>query len=223
MTEEKKPESNNEETAPAKVVQPVRKAAASSTVATLTPVTTEKPEKSTAAAEPEAAGELTCEEQAKAVMYRFMMQNAALGFLPIPVIDVVTIGGTQLAMLAGISKIYGVDFKQNKVKPVIASLLGALGYDFAVRMIAGALFKSIPVLGFVAGIATMPLMGAASTYAVGKMFIQHFESGGTFINFNVDEAKKYFVQYYKEGVQEAIGMKDKLLKPRASKTAAEVN
>ena len=223
MTEEKKSESNTEDTAQAKAAQPAGKKAppAASAVATLAPVTQGETASETVSVKP--AGELTTEEQAKAVMYKYMMQGAALGFLPIPVVDVVTIGGTQLAMLAGIAKIYGIDYKQHMVKPIIASLLGALGYDFAVRLIAGALFKSIPVLGFVAGMATMPLMGAASTYAVAKIFIQHFESGGTFLNFDTQEAKKYFSQYYKEGVQEAIGMKDKLLKPKASTTAGEGN
>jgi len=156
-------------------------------------------------------------------MYRYMMQNAALGLLPIPVVDIVTIGGTQLAMLNAIAKIYGLDYSQHMVKPIIASLLGALGYDFVVRGVAGALVKTIPVFGLLVGVASMPVMGAASTYAVGKLFIQHFESGGTFINFDAEEAKKYFSQYYKEGIQVAIGMKDKVLKPKASSAAGAEN
>jgi uncharacterized protein (DUF697 family) len=215
MTEEKKSGNSTQETAQPRVAQSAGKTA-SATLATVTPE-----EKASEKGSAGPAGELSREEQAKAVLYKYMMQNAALGFLPIPVVDVVTIGGTQLAMLSGISKIYGIDYKQNMVKPIVASLVGALGYDFAVRIIAGALFKSIPVLGFIAGMATMPLMGAASTYAVGKVFIQHFESGGTFLNFDVQEAKKYFSQYYKEGVQEAIGMKDKLLKPKAAPSVEE--
>ncbi len=224
MTEEIKSESKTEDQAKAKGAQPARTASpAGSAVATLAPVTSGDTTSETDVAEPVAAGELSREEQAKAVMYKFMMQNAALGLLPIPVVDVLTIGGTQLAMLAGISKIYGIDYTQNMAKPIIASLLGALGYDFAVRVVAGALFKSVPVLGFIAGMASMPIMGAASTYAVAKIFIQHFESGGTFLNFNIEEAKKYFSQYYREGVHEAIGMKDKLLKPKAQKAEGEGN
>jgi uncharacterized protein (DUF697 family) len=219
MTEEKKSESKTEDSAQVKVAQPASKTAAP---AAATAVAVEKVSE-TGSTAPQAAGELTREEQAKALMYKYMMQNAALGLLPIPVIDVLTIGGTQLAMLGAISKVYGIDYHQNMVKPIVASLLGALGYDFAVRGIAGALVKTVPVFGLLVGIASMPIMGAASTYAVAKVFIQHFESGGTFINFDAEEAKKYFSQYYKEGVQEAIGMKDRFLKPKASTTAGVGN
>lgn len=230
MTEEKKPVSKAEDTAQANASQSAGRAPSSPSpapsaagVATLAKEDPEEADSNIEFAVLEESGAESREEQAKAVMYKYMMRNAALGFLPIPVIDVVTIGGTQLAMLAGISKVYGVDYTQHMAKPIVASLLGALGYDFAVRIIAGALFKSIPVLGFVAGMATMPILGAASTYAVAKVFIQHFESGGTFLNFNAEEAKKYFTQYYKEGVHEAVGMKDRLLKPKAPTAAGEGN
>jgi uncharacterized protein (DUF697 family) len=220
MTEEKKSESRTEDSTQARAAQPSSKAAAPAAAAGATAVAVKaEPEK--AAASPEAAVELTREEQAKALMYKYMMQNAALGLLPIPVVDVLTIGGTQLAMLGAISKVYGIDYHHNMAKPIVASLLGALGYDFAVRGIAGALVKTVPVFGLLVGIASMPIMGAASTYAVAKIFIQHFESGGTFINFDANEAKKYFSQYYKEGLQEAISMKDRLLKPKAPKAPGE--
>jgi len=228
MTEEKKQAGKGEDRTQASASQTADRATSSpaqsaSVVATLSKECPEEADSDIELAELEETGDESREELAKAVMYKYMMRNAALGFLPIPVIDVVTIGGTQLAMLAGISKVYGVDYTQHMVKPIVASLLGALGYDFAVRIVAGALFKSIPVLGFVAGMATMPILGAASTYAVAKVFIQHFESGGTFLNFNAEEAKKYFTQYYREGVQEAVGMKDRLLKSKAPTAAGEGN
>lgn len=222
MTEDKKPADRVEDAVQGKAAKEAGKAPApEASVATMT---SEKESEADAEFElPEVDAEQSKEEQAKEVMYKYMMRNAALGFLPIPVVDVLTIGGTQLAMLGGISRIYGIDYKSHMAKPIIASLLGALGYDFAVRIVAGALFKSVPVLGFVAGMAAMPIMGAASTYAVAKIFIQHFESGGTFLNFDVDEAKKYFTHFYKEGVSEAVRMKDKLVKPKTSAAAGEGN
>lgn len=243
MSEEKKPETRAEETAPPKATQEVKAAPPAAKVA---PAVTAAPAVSTAVAPAAKTGasvatmappvteeetattlesvtELTREDQAKALMYKYMIQNAALGLLPIPIIDVITIGGTQLAMLNAISKVYDIDYSQHMAKPIIASLVGALGYDFAVRGIAGALVKTIPVFGLLVGVASMPIMGAASTYAVGKIFIQHFESGGTFINFDIEEAKKYFSQYYKEGIHVAIGMKDKVLKPKISSAAGADN
>jgi len=42
---------------------------------------------------------------------------------------------------------------------------------------------------------------------VGKVFMQHFASGGTFLNFNPDEVKEYYSQMFQEGKQVAADMK----------------
>jgi hypothetical protein len=42
-------------------------------------------------------------------------------------------------------------------------------------------------------------IGAASTYAVGKVFAEHFESGGTFLDFDEEKAREHFKAMYEEG------------------------
>ena len=37
------------------------------------------------------------------------------------------------------------------------------------------------------------------TFAVGKVFVQHFESGGTFLDFDAATAKTVFREYFAEG------------------------
>ena len=53
----------------------------------------------------------------------------------------------------------------------------------------------------------MTILAGATTYAVGKVFIQHFESGGTFLNFNPDSVKEYYETMFKEGQSVAENMK----------------
>ncbi|MDE2463441.1 MAG: GTPase, partial [Alphaproteobacteria bacterium] len=43
---------------------------------------------------------------------------------------------------------------------------------------------------------TLPSLAAASTYALGKVFIQHFESGGTFLDMDPDKVSAYFKEQY---------------------------
>ena len=45
----------------------------------------------------------------------------------------------------------------------------------------------------------MPAAAGASTYAVGQVFIQHFESGGTFLDFDPDKVKAYFAEQVEKG------------------------
>ena len=59
--------------------------------------------------------------------------------------------------------------------------------------------KAIPVLGSFIGGFTTSLTGAAATYALGKVFTQHFDQGGTLLNFDPVESRKYFQEAFEEG------------------------
>jgi hypothetical protein len=45
----------------------------------------------------------------------------------------------------------------------------------------------------------MPSSSAAFTYAVGKVFLQHFASGGTFLDFDPKTVREYFAKMFDEG------------------------
>ncbi len=66
------------------------------------------------------------EEAASQLVDRFSLWSGAAGLIPVPLIDVVAVGGVQLQMLRKLSEIYGVPFTDNRGKSVIASLAGAI-------------------------------------------------------------------------------------------------
>src|SRR5271169_5928031 len=45
----------------------------------------------------------------------------------------------------------------------------------------------------------MPSLPAAFTYAVGKVFVQHFASGDTFLDFDPKTVREYFARRFEEG------------------------
>ena len=49
--------------------------------------------------------------------------------------------------------------------------------------------KFIPGGGTIIGSVGISVFGAASTYAIGKVFVRHFEGGGTIASFSADAAK----------------------------------
>jgi hypothetical protein len=53
------------------------------------------------------------------------------------------------------------------------------------------------VFGMLAGAFVMPVLSAGATYAIGKAFVQHFESGGTLLDFNPPDYRE-FVKAQKE-------------------------
>ncbi|MBV5324615.1 MAG: DUF697 domain-containing protein, partial [Rhodospirillaceae bacterium] len=123
------------------------------------------------------------------------------GVIPFPMMDIAAVSGIQIKMLAEIARLYEVEFVDNWGKSTLTALIGgAVPHWLAVGTV-GSLIKAIPVLGSAIGFATMPLLSAATTYAVGKVFVQHFESGGTFLDFDVQMAKDVFKEHFAKGKQ----------------------
>jgi uncharacterized protein (DUF697 family) len=138
---------------------------------------------------------------------RYMWLSGAAGLVPVPLADLVAVSGVQLKMLADISKIYGVPFHANRGKMAIASTMGyvlphALSYG-----LIGSLIKGIPLVGTLAGDPAMALFSAASAWALGTVFIQHFESGGTFLNFDAEAVKEYYREQFASGRKMASNQK----------------
>ena len=82
-------------------------------------------------------------------------------------------------------------------KLVISALLDGLLPTYATARVAGSLAKIVPLEGTVSGMITMSAFGGASTYALSKVFIQHFESGGTLLTFDPIKVKEYFAAQFK--------------------------
>lgn len=121
---------------------------------------------------------------------RFAVWSGVAGLIPLPVVDVVAVGGLQIQMLRRLSQVYGVAFSENRGKALIASLGGAL-IPASSGMGAASALKAVPVVGTMASGVVMPVLSAGATYAIGKAFIEHFESGGTLLDFNPPDYREF--------------------------------
>jgi uncharacterized protein (DUF697 family) len=151
------------------------------------------PVKDQAAASPPAAER---EEVATKLVDRFAIWSGVAGLVPLPVVDVIAVGGLQVQMLRRISQIYNVDFGENRGKAVIAALAGCM-IPATSGMGAASALKAVPLFGMLASAFVMPTLSAGATFAIGKAFIQHFETGGTLLDFNPPDYKE-FVKAQKE-------------------------
>ena len=140
------------------------------------------------------------DEVASKLVDRFSLWSGAAGLIPIPLVDMAAVGGVQLQMLRRLSEIYGVPFSENRGKSIIASLAGAVIPASTATTTAvgvGSLVKSLPGVGTAIGALTMPVFSAGATYVIGKVFIQHFASGGTLLDFNPPDYRE-FIKTQKE-------------------------
>jgi uncharacterized protein (DUF697 family) len=143
--------------------------------------------------------EMTPEERgqmASSLVDRFALWSGVAGLIPLPVVDILAVGGLQIQLLRRISQIYNVPFSENRGKALIASIVGTM-IPTTSGMGAASALKSVPIIGTVAAGFVMPVLSAGATYAIGKAFIQHFASGGTLLDFNPPDYRE-FIRAHKD-------------------------
>jgi len=136
------------------------------------------------------------EEMESKLVHRFALGSGVAGLVPLPVVDVIAVGGLQVQMLRRLSQIYDVEFSENRGKALIAALAGSM-IPATSGMGAASALKAVPVINILAAGFVMPVLSAGATFAIGKAFIQHFESGGTLLDFNPPDYRE-FVKAQKE-------------------------
>lgn len=147
-------------------------------------------------------------QQADKIIKNYALRSSLTGFVPIPLLDTVGLISVQRIMLLKLSQLYQVPFKKNLASISLSTLTNGITTKIATPVV-GSLLKLIPGIGTVAGGASVAALSGASTYAVGKVFQQHFENGGTLEDFNPEAAKQHF--------EEQLVKSTNLMEPDTSK------
>ncbi|MGH8477405.1 MAG: YcjF family protein [Methylococcales bacterium] len=139
--------------------------------------------------------------RANKIVRNFALGSILVGAIPFPVIDMATLTAVQLTMLHSLSKVYDVEFSEQLGKSLIATLAGG-GVSLSVSSNFASLAKAVPGFGTVTGMVSFSAFGSTSTYAIGKVFVKHFESGGTFLDLDPERVREYYAQQFQEGKSE---------------------
>ncbi|GJD62477.1 YcjF family protein [Methylobacterium frigidaeris] len=131
-------------------------------------------------------------EQVDQIIRKYTLWSAGLGLIPLPVIDVAAVATAQYKMVGELAKLYDLPFSQERVRALVGALLGGGLPAVVAGGGIGSLAKSIPLVGTLAGAAVMPALSAAATIALARVFVQHFEAGGTLLDFEPETMKTYF-------------------------------
>jgi uncharacterized protein (DUF697 family)/tellurite resistance protein len=121
----------------------------------------------------------------------YLILTSLAGAIPIPLIGDLMVIPLQMKMMMDLGKIYGFNLDKTTVK----AMLGSLGVGTGARIAVSSLAKFVPGWGSVVG-ATAAF---STTYALGNVATQYFESGG---NLSIDSFKKAFQEKKEEGKKE---------------------
>ncbi len=122
------------------------------------------------------------------ILARYRRWTIAAAAAPIPLADAALVGGVQLRMVSRLARLYEVPFERVRVASLLSALFGGWTPYTIATGIAGAAARMAPGVGTVVGVATSIGTSTLATETIGKIFIQHFEEGGTFLDF---EPRKY--------------------------------
>ena len=143
------------------------------------------------------------ERHADTIIKNHIIWSMGAGLIPVPIVDFFAVSGIQLDMIRQLCKLYDQDFRESEGKAIITALTGS----GLARMGAKAMIKFIPGVGSVIGGVTMAVLSGASSYALGEVFKKHFETGGTFLDFDPKRLKKMYNEKFEKGKKVAEQIK----------------
>lgn len=146
---------------------------------------------------------------ANRVITGYVLGSMAAAVIPIPVADLAAVAAVQLKMLHSLANTFNLPFKKDWGKAALSSLIGGVLPIASTPLVLSSLVKFIPVGGQIVGMSTQAVLNGATTYAVGKVFVQHFASGGTFLTFDPQKVRAYFLAQMEEGKKVVADLKVK--------------
>lgn len=158
-------------------------------------------------------------DKARGLVKRNVYWAAGLGLIPVPIVDVLALAGVQVKMLKELSDLYGVNFHEDKARTIVVSLFTGLGSVGIAKVVARSLFRLVPVVGQLVGAVGTAVVAGALTMAMGNLFVMHFESGGTLLDFDVDKMRDHFKHEF-EKAQKTVSQMQSESKSTGAEPAA---
>lgn len=135
--------------------------------------------------------------EAQNIVKNNVITSMASGLIPVPLFDMISLTNIQFHMIQTLAEHYDIP-ADNINKPLIISLVS--GSLPVISMLGlGSIIKSMPGIGSLAGSGSVAIISGAVGYAVGQVFIRHFQQGGTLEDFNPASVKEYFSEQLKAG------------------------
>ncbi len=122
------------------------------------------------------------------IVERHAAYSAVGGVIPLPIANVASITAIIVRMVKRLSDLYGVPFERDRARAIVVGLLGGATPTGLAAVTTSTLVYLIPGANLV-GLAVSSVAGSACTRAIGRVFVEHFESGAALIDFPTIESR----------------------------------
>jgi uncharacterized protein (DUF697 family) len=97
--------------------------------------------------------------------------------IPTPLLYQIAVGGLLSKMLYDLSELYGTSLTKQKNKAIIASILGGGHSEWITVYMRDNIQKILPGIVVIGNTIARPVVAAGITYAIGRLFVKHFDTG----------------------------------------------
>ena len=126
--------------------------------------------------------------QALRIVQRHAAFSLAGGIIPLPLVNVASVMAVIVRMVKKLSDHYGVPFEHDRARAIVIGLVGgAMPTGLGVTT-ASKLGYLVPGANLI-GLAVSSITAGACTRGVGRIFVEHFESGATLGDFPAIEGR----------------------------------
>ncbi|WAS91519.1 lamin tail domain-containing protein [Nannocystis punicea] len=157
---------------------------------------------------------------AQEIIHRNILWSLGACAVPLPVADVLALAAVQIKLMRELSALYGVPFRESLAKKIVASLLSSVGGFSAGFVVAASFGKLLPGVGTLLGFMSIQTFAGALTYAMGRVYLMHIESGGALLDFDPRAMRQHFYREFRKGEQVATKLASEAAEPSTVAPAA---
>ena len=125
---------------------------------------------------------------------RYVLISAGAGLITLPIIDVSALAAVHVALIKELTEYYGHEFSEHAARNIVIAIGASLIPGSIGSILGRKLLRALPFIDPVTALATMSGFSAFVSYSLGRIFVEHFERGGTLENFDVEHLHDVLVK-----------------------------
>jgi uncharacterized protein (DUF697 family) len=114
--------------------------------------------------------------------------------IPIPLADLAAVTWVQVDLVERLADRYSVESDRGRARAAVMALAGA-----TLARIGASAAKAVPGGGWLLGGATQAVLAGASTYAIGRVYREHFETRGSLEGPDAEALRARYERYVERG------------------------
>jgi uncharacterized protein (DUF697 family) len=128
--------------------------------------------------------------RAREIIERHAKYAAVGGLIPLPIVDIAGVTAIIVRMARGLARLYEVPERSDRTRAIVLGLIGGTAPVGIGAVVSSSVMRFIPGVNVV-GMAATSIAAAALTRSIGLIFLEHFESGRTLLDFKVERRAEH--------------------------------